>query len=160
MGRAITVASGNPWYEARNRAAQANPKLATREGAAEREVKGRYGELPRTALGRGSMLHRARRGHELAQGNAGLRRSLRRCYGPPPALRHPRRMLHGWPLRYSYGQWEDSLCHAKRDLPCLYMGRGSSGRALRLGGPRAEEEQDRRLARTGHEPPPSPPQRA
>ena len=35
MGRAITVASGNPWYEARNQAAQTNPKLATREGAAE-----------------------------------------------------------------------------------------------------------------------------
>ena len=35
MGRAVTVASGNPWYEARNNAAKANPKLATREGAAE-----------------------------------------------------------------------------------------------------------------------------
>lgn len=35
MGRGATVASGNVWYEARIRASKNNPKLASREGAAE-----------------------------------------------------------------------------------------------------------------------------
>ena len=35
MGRGATVAAGNAWYEARIRAAKYNPKLASREGAAE-----------------------------------------------------------------------------------------------------------------------------
>lgn len=35
MGRDATKAAGNPWYEARMRAAKYNGKLASREGAAE-----------------------------------------------------------------------------------------------------------------------------
>lgn len=35
MGRGATIASGNVWYEARKNAAEYNPKLASREGAAE-----------------------------------------------------------------------------------------------------------------------------
>lgn len=35
MGRGATIAAGNPWYEARIRAAKYNPKFSSREGAAE-----------------------------------------------------------------------------------------------------------------------------
>ena len=35
MGRDATKAAGNPWYEARLNAAKWNPKLSSREGAAE-----------------------------------------------------------------------------------------------------------------------------
>lgn len=36
MGREATKASGNPWYEARKRAAEYDDRLCSREGAAER----------------------------------------------------------------------------------------------------------------------------
>ena len=36
MGREATKAAGNPWYEARKRAAEYDDRLASREGAAER----------------------------------------------------------------------------------------------------------------------------
>lgn len=36
MGREATKASGNPWYEARKKAAEYDDRLCSREGAAER----------------------------------------------------------------------------------------------------------------------------
>ena len=35
MGREATKAAGNPWYEARKRAAEYDDRLSSREGAAE-----------------------------------------------------------------------------------------------------------------------------